>query len=370
MAPGWFEAREESLARRAALLPLDLAALVYGLGARLHRGVHARGWRRATRLSCRVVSVGSLVAGGSGKTPLAAWLAAELKRRGHRVVIASRGYGRRGREAVEVVSDGRFVRSSAERAGDEPLLLAAHAPGVPVLVGRDRAVVGLRAVAAFGCQVLVLDDGFQHHRLARDVDVVCFDGEAGFGNGRLLPRGPLREPAAALARAHAIGVLDGPLSSADAERLALLAPSARPFVARRVPTRLRSLAGGGGGSPDALRGREVGILAGIARPASLRRSVEALGAKVLAERSFPDHHAYRARDLRGLHAQAPLWVTTEKDAIKVLPEWVGAADVRVLTIGLAVDQPGALLEWLEERLRGTARGRDATVRASAGVIVK
>ncbi len=362
MPPGWFEAREESLARRAALLPLDAAALVYGLGARLDRGLHARRWRRVARLSCRVVSVGSLVAGGAGKTPLAAWLAAELKRRGHRVVLASRGYGRRGGEAVEVVSDGRFVRSSAERAGDEPLLLAGHAPGVPVIVGRDRAVVGLRAVAAFGCQVLVLDDGFQHHRLARDVDVVALDGDGGFGNGRLLPRGPLREPLAALARADAIGVLDGPLRPDDARRLDRLAPGARRFSARRSPTALRALAGGPAAPPETLRGRPVGILAGIARPASLRRSVEALGARVVAERALPDHHRFRARDLRGLAGEAALWVTTEKDALKILPGWCGGADVRVLAIDLVVDSPAELLEWLEERLRHTPRGRDATVR--------
>ena len=239
MPPTWFAIRQESPARRAALLPLDALSLVYGAGARLHRELYARGWRRPARLSCRVVSVGNLVVGGSGKTPLAAWIAAELRRRGHRVVLASRGFGRRGREAVEVVSDGRHVLSTAERAGDEPLLLAAHAPGVPVLVGRDRAVVGLRAVSAFGCQVLVLDDGFQHHRLARDLDLVACDGGSGLGNGRLLPRGPLREPLSALARAHGIAVVDGPLPPEDEAAIASAAPSARRFRARRVPAAAR-----------------------------------------------------------------------------------------------------------------------------------
>ncbi len=360
MGPSWFEAGDESPGRRAALLPLDLAALAYGAGARLHRAAYVRGWRQPTRLSCRVVAVGNLVVGGSGKTPLAAWLALQLRQRGTRVVLASRGYGRRGGEAVEVVSDGRFVLSTAERAGDEPMLLAAHAPGVPVLVGRDRAVVGLRAISAFGCQVLVLDDGFQHHRLARDVDLLAFDG-SGLGNRRLLPRGPLREPLSALARADAIGVVDGPLPAEDGELLARLAPGARRFTARRTPASVRHLAGGAGQDPGCLHGKEVGLLAGIARPASLRRSLEALGARVVAERAFPDHHAYRARDLRGLSDEAPLWVTTEKDAVKILPEWTGDADVRVLAIRLSVDDPRGLLDWLEERLRAHARGRDASV---------
>ncbi len=363
MPPSWFEAREESLPRRAALLPLDLAALAYGAGARLHRALYARGWWRRVELGCRVVSVGSLVAGGSGKTPLAAWIAAELKRRGHRVVLASGGYGGRGRDAVEVVSDGRFVRSRAERAGDEPLLLAAHAPGVPVLVGRDRTRVGMRAVSAFGCQILVLDDGFQHHRLDRDLDLLALDGAAGLGNRRVLPRGPLREPPSALGRAHAIAVLDAELGDADEALLARHAPSARRFRARRVPSALRPLAGGASAPLTGLEGRPVGILAGIGQPDSLRRSVESLGARVAAERRFPDHHRYRPSDLAGLADETRLWITTEKDAVKILPDWAEGADLRVLAIQVAVDDPRELLEWIEERLRRTAHGRDASVPA-------
>jgi tetraacyldisaccharide 4'-kinase len=351
MRAAWIEARHETALRRAALLPLDALALVYGAGARLHRTAYARGWLRRSELACRVVSVGNLVVGGSGKTPTAAWIARELHRRGHRVAIASRGYGRRGRERVLVVSDGRHARTRAELAGDEPWLLAAHAPGVPVLVGRDRAVVGLRAISAFDTEVLVLDDGFHHHRLARDVEVVVFDGAAGFGNRRVLPRGPLREPAGCLRLADAVGVVDGPLPPEDDALLARLAPAAFRFAARREPTSLRPLAGGPGTPAASLAGRTVGLLAGIARPASLRRSLEALGARVAAERVFPDHHRYRRSDLAGLAREAPLWVTTEKDAIKIPPALVGDAELLVLRIELAVAEPIRLLEWLEVRMR-------------------
>jgi tetraacyldisaccharide 4'-kinase len=343
----WIWRREESAARAALLAPL---AWLYGAGARLQRWMYEHGWRRRRRLSCKVVSVGNLVAGGSGKTPTAAWLAAALARRGRKVALATRGYGRRAREPVCVVSDGRFVRAGVEQAGDEPLLLAAHAPGVPVLVGRDRARVGLRAQSAFAAEVLVLDDGFQHHRLARDLDLVVVDGGLGFGNRRLLPRGPLREPLAALARAHAIGVIDGPLAAEDAELVGALAPAAFRFEATRRSTGLRPLRGGPAEPPSALAGRALGILAGIANPATLRRSVEALGASVVAERAFADHHRYTAADVAGLAREAPLWVTTEKDALKLLPAWVGAADVRVLQIELEVADPERLLAWLDARL--------------------
>jgi tetraacyldisaccharide 4'-kinase len=289
--------------------------------------------------------------GGTGKTPVAAWIAAALHRRGRKVVLASRGSGGRGAGLIDVVSDGRFVRGRAEIAGDEPMLLAAKAAGVPVLVGRDRGIVGLRALSAFGAEVLVLDDGFQHHRLARDLDLVTFDGALGFGNRRLLPRGPLREPISALRYADAIGVVDGPLPDPDLALLDRFAPHAVRFAAERVPSGLRRLDGREQIPPQDLSGRDVGLLAGIARPDSLRRTLEKLGARIVAERVFRDHHRYRERDVRWLSRGAPLWVTTEKDAVKLVPSWGGAADVRVLAIRTEIRDPGPFLDWIESRLR-------------------
>ncbi len=354
--PGWFDVREESVARRIVLAPLDVLSWLYAGVAWIHRQLWARGLRRPRRLACRVVSVGNLTVGGTGKTPAAAWLARELRRRGHKVVLASRGYGRRDREPVRVVSDGRHVQARGDQAGDEPLLLAAHAPGVPVLVARDRGVAALRGIAAFGAETVVLDDGFQHHRLAHDVEIVCFDGAGGLGNGRVLPRGPLREPIGALRHAHAVLVVDGPLQPEDATRVGAHAPSARWFSARREARGVRPLAGGALEPPETLRGRELGLLAGIARPESFRRSLEVLGAKPVAERCFRDHHRYRRYDLEGLASQAPLWITTEKDAVKILPEWLPeGTDLRVLVMELAPEEPQQLLDWLEERLRAARR---------------
>jgi tetraacyldisaccharide 4'-kinase len=338
---------------RLALLPLVPLSLVYALGAAAHRGLYGWGVLRARRLPCRVISVGNLVVGGSAKTPCAAWLARELKHRGHPVAIASRGYGRRDREPVRVVSDGRLVHAPLQAAGDEPWVLAAHAPGVPVLVGRDRSVVGLRAVAAFSAGVLVLDDGFQHHRLARDVEIVLFDA-SGLGNGFALPRGPLREPARALATADAIGVIDGELPAADEALVRQLAPHALRFRARRVPVALRPLGGGAPLHPHRLRGQTVGMLCGLAQPQGFRRTLESLGASVVAERCFPDHHAFRAGDLANLRsdpARPTRWVTTEKDAAKILPSFVSGVDVSVLAIELEVEEDEALLDWVESRLR-------------------
>lgn len=357
--PAWYDESRETPLARLARTPLSFAALLYGLGVATHRGLYTHGLRPRAHLGCRVVSVGNLGVGGAAKTPLAAWVAAGLRRRGHRVAIASRGYGREARSAVEVVSDGARVLCGVERAGDEPLWLAARAPGVPVLVGARRDRVGRHALTTFGTQVLVLDDGFQHHRLARDVDLVIFDGRAGLGNRRLLPRGPLRERPSALARADAVGVVDGPLPEADEAVVASAAAGARRFSVRREAHGLRPLDGGPLEPAEELRGRGVGLLCGIARPASLRASVEALGARVVAERVFRDHHRFRPADLAGLADAAPLWVTTEKDALKLDPAWAGRAELRALVLRHEVEDGARFLDWLESRLRARPRGRDA-----------
>jgi tetraacyldisaccharide 4'-kinase len=308
-------------------------------------------------MPCAVVSVGNLTLGGTGKTPTAAWLARELAARGRRVVLASRGYGRRRSRDLTVVSDGIRVLSPVECSGDEPLLLASQAPGVPVIVNPDRAIAGFRAVGSFGADVLILDDGFQHHRLDRDLEIVMVDGRSAFGNRRVFPRGPLRERMAVLSRAHALVVVDGPLAGAEAARLARFAPGALRITARRRPVGLRPLAGRIAGhpfgcavGPEFVSGRDVGILTALARPDSLVEHLEALGARVVARRTFRDHHRYRRRDLRGLGSRAPLWITTEKDAFKIQPAWARASDVQVLVMRLEVVDGARFADWVDDRV--------------------
>ena len=347
----WLGERDESRGRAAALLPFAPVSWLYGAGARIHRALYQSGPLRRTALPLRVVSVGNLVVGGTGKTPTAAWIATALQRRGHQVALCTRGYrGTRSRGKVLVVSDGQYVRSRVEVAGDESMLLAALAPGVPVLVSRNRVRAGLRAFAVFGTEVLVLDDGFHHHPLQRDLDLITVDGRFGFGNRWVLPRGPLREPLRALRYADAVGVIDGPLDPKDAATIQQLAPDATRFAAHRRPVLVRPLRGGEGSPPEVLNGVAVGLIAGLARPASLRNTLLQLGARVVAERTFRDHHRYRRGDLKYLAREAPLWITTAKDALKITPDWIGGADVRVLEIDLKVEQADPLIDWLESKL--------------------
>jgi len=341
---------------RWALIPISW---LYGLGARVHRAAMRLGARTRRRPACAVVSVGGITAGGAGKTPLAARLAAGMHARGHRVVLASRGYKGSAKQPVTVVSDGAHVQAGAAEAGDESLVLAAHAPGVPVLVGRDRNVVGHHAVSAFGAEILVLDDGFQHHRLPRDLDVVSLDGDALLGDGRVLPAGPLREPASALRFADWLCVVDGDGAGEPAVVAAWRASRGRrgrfAFRAHRRPAGLHSLDGRARRPTGELAGSRVGILCGIARPASFRRTVESLGAVVVAERIFPDHHAFTARDLRDLDPAVPLWIVTEKDATKILPSWVAERPIWVLPIELEIEDEGAVLDALEAVLQEAGR---------------
>lgn len=350
------------LSRALAVGALRAASVLYGVGARLHRTVMRRTAAGRGRLACAVVSVGGLTVGGAGKTPVAARLALGLHRRGWRVVLASRGYKGRSRLPVSVVSDGSYIHSSVAQSGDESFVLAAHAPGVPVLVGRDRRVVGHHAVSVFDAEIVVLDDGFQHHRLARDIDIVCIDGSGGFGNCWLLPAGPLREPISTLRRADWLCLVDGwagideSSNEREAETLSTLERVGAEIVrARRRPVELVSLDRSTRMPLESLRDRSVGLLSGVARPASIHRTLESLGARVVVERRFRDHHEYAPKDCRDLDETDVLWLTTEKDALKIMPDWLGGAPLWVLRIEIEIDDEDAVLDRLEGRLQAAGR---------------
>ena len=311
---------DESLGRRLMLAPLVLAEFPYAAGAWLHRRMYEAGLRQRVRLDALVVSVGNLAVGGSAKTPVAAFLARALHARGKRVALLSRGVGGSRTRERNVVSAGERILLTAAEVGDEPILLAASAPGVPVLAGVDRIALGRHAIAAFGVQVLVLDDGFQHHPLVRDLDLVCLDARLGLGNGHVLPRGPLREPVSALTRADAlIFTRAEPVDPEPpgARRLPEGVPQFRVGV-RKLG--LRPLAGGARESLECLCGARLGLLAAIARPDRLARELGELGAEVAARRVFRDHHLYRREDVVALDPTLR-WVTTAKDAVKLDPIW-------------------------------------------------
>jgi tetraacyldisaccharide 4'-kinase len=323
----------------AVLIPL---ALAYRSALAIRRVAYASGLLRSGRLPCRVVAVGNLTVGGTGKTPLVEHLARSLRARGRRVVILSRGYGRRASEAVSVVSDGARVLLDAGAAGDEPALLARRLHGVPVVVGRDRHRAGMWLMSRFCPDVVLLDDGFQHMRLHKDLEVVCLDARAPWGRGGLLPRGSLREPRAALRRADLL-VLTHAVDSGDTARLRrelrTWVPHAPVALAEYEPEGCVEVGSGRVHAGDAIRGRPCLTFAGIAIPEDFAATVTGAGGLVRDFVAFPDHHAYTVRELAALeararHVGAHLLVTTEKDAVRLppvvsMPVWVFRVRLRL-----------------------------------------
>ncbi|MCL2636128.1 MAG: tetraacyldisaccharide 4'-kinase [Betaproteobacteria bacterium] len=305
---------------------LPLAALFFLL-ARLKRWL-----TRPQRLPVPVVVVGNITVGGAGKTPLTLWLSERLREKGWRPGIVSRGYGGSATAPRPVAAD-----AAPAEVGDEPLLLARRG-GVPVWVGRDRAAAGRALLAAHPeVDLLLCDDGLQHHRLARDVELAVFD-DRGAGNGCLLPAGPLREPLARLSTVDAV-VCNGAADS----RL----PPAVPCFAMRLQagTFYRLGQPEQTCTPAQLAGRRWHALAGIGDPERFFRTLEALGLS-FSRHPFPDHHAYTAADLT--FAAAGGLLMTEKDAVKCAG--LSTGDAWVLPVEAELSP--ALVELVLEKIRG------------------
>jgi tetraacyldisaccharide 4'-kinase len=276
-----------------------------------------------------VISVGNLTFGGTGKTPTVIALVRDLVRRGRHPAVLTRGYGRAGREPVVLV--GPEPKAPVEAAGDEPLELARRLPGVPVVVNPDRVEGGIEARTR-GADVVVLDDGFQHLKLRRDLDLVLLDAGDPWGGGRMAPGGRLREPASGLARADAVLVTKLPTVAepvlAEIRRTVdALAPEMPVLAARLEPAAVRR-----NGEPcgvDILRSARVLAAAGLGRPEGFVQLLREAGAQVVGTAFRDDHHPWTPDEVQavvdraaGLDAVA---VTTAKDAVKMpaaLPLWV------------------------------------------------
>ncbi len=351
-------------AERIARGFLAFAAFGYGAAVRVRNAGYDCGVLRIRRLPCRVVSVGNLTVGGTGKTPAVMTLAAAATAAGWRACVLLRGYGREG-GGVLVVSDGRAIVPDWRRVGDEAMLLAQRLPGVPVIVGADRVAAGRLAVERFRPEAIFLDDGFQHRRLHRDADLVLLDSTDPFGGGRLLPRGRLREPIGGLGRAQAFLVtrIDQGGDPADLCRsLGTLAPG-RPIARARVrPVSLREVGATGERPMAELRGKRVLAVSGIANPGSFHRTLTDAGATLVGTLSFRDHHAFDADDRRrmghaaGVHG-AEWIVTTEKDAVRLGAELPAGCPTIAVAIGLEIVEGAAALEAaLGVPVRSVGRG--------------
>jgi tetraacyldisaccharide 4'-kinase len=333
----WAPETPADRALRATLVP---AALVYGAASALRNRLYDRGWLGARRVPARVVSVGNLAVGGTGKTPAALWVAEGLASRGHRVGIVARGYRKRRRGVVVVGEGGGRPLVGAEDGGDEAVMLARRFAG-PVVTGERRADAAALACARFALDAVVLDDGFQHRALARDADLVLLGDDA--GGAWPLPAGPLREWRGNLERADALLTVDAPPP---------VAAGVPGFRARLRPAAVVRVEGDAWVEMplETLAGRQVTAVAGMARPERLAATLRALGASVRRLLAFPDHHRYGAAEALAIAAAAgedPV-VTTEKDLVK-LERLPGLRAPWALRMRLEVEQGEALLDLLAGR---------------------
>jgi tetraacyldisaccharide 4'-kinase len=328
--PDWARIHEDKKFR-AGYLPLAFLSSLYGTAVRLRLKLFNK--ENARSLPGFTISIGNLTAGGTGKTPatlmLAEWAAAE----GLNAAVLSRGYGGANKKAT-IVSDGVRILADPETVGDEACLLAQRLKGVPVVVSKNRYHGGLLAHNRFNSSFFILDDGYQHLALKRDLNLLLLDSLSPFGNGRLLPWGPLREPVSEIRRADAV-ILTRALELNDkgmAEFKKALV-GVQLFRADHVPEGVIFPSGDQSYPPAFLKGRRVAAFAGIGRPESFRETLMGLGAEVSFFKPFPDHHPFTGDEIRSLikeknNAGADLIITTEKDwmrAASLFPEDQSAA---------------------------------------------
>jgi tetraacyldisaccharide 4'-kinase len=330
-----------------ALLPLAWAYCALAMGRRL---AYRRGWMPTLRLPVPVIVVGNISVGGTGKTPLVLWLVHWLQGRGHRPGIMTRGYGGSAQDWPRWVT----ADSDPRDLGDEPVLLARRS-GCPVVAGPDRPADGRLLVGELGCDLLVSDDGLQHYRLHRDLEIAVVDGRRGLGNGRCLPAGPLREPPGRLRqvdlvvrtedRAAGAG-LGGAQAEGGAGRDAGYALELVPGAAGNLadPERSRPLTD--------FRGETLTAVAGIGNPGRFFGLLRSAGLDVV-ERAYPDHHPYTAADA-ATWGDAPV-LMTEKDAVKC----AGFARPSHWYLPVEARPQAAFVALLEQRLEGLIRGQKA-----------
>ncbi len=353
---------EERRGTRESLMRglLFACSRIYQVAIRARRFLYNVRILRDTTLGVQVIAVGNLTVGGTGKTPVVEKFARELRDQGRNVAILSRGYRSKPAPVHEwllnklffrndttpprVVSDGKSLLLDSEMAGDEPYMLASNLKDVVVLVDKDRVKSGRYAIEKFGCDTLLLDDGYQYWKLrGRRLDIVLVDCQQPFGTGRLLPRGTLREPPDHLARASTIFITKSDGNTSDLrQRIAQFNPAAGIIECIHHPLYLEDVFTGERFRLDTLKGRKVASLSGIAQPESFEQSLVGLGAELVWSKRFADHHRFTQLEVlkainRSKKRQAELIVTTQKDAVRFpkidrrdLPVYFMRVEIKIL----------------------------------------
>ena len=312
---------------------LYVFSFIYGHLVNVKLAGYKVGVFKRKKLGCYVISLGNITVGGTGKTPTAQRLARDIRDMGYRVVILNRGYRAKWKGDVGIVSDGKTLQMDAAQAGDEAFMLAKHLPNVPVLIGPERAVTGQYAIDHFGAEVAILDDGYQHWQLERDMDIVLIDAVNVFGNNYMLPRGTLREPISHMERADVCLLTKVDQAAPGSNRYirdtiekyndhALIVESIhQPRCFIELADWYEDMAAPGIDISE-MKGRRVMAVSAIGNPASFEQTLSDIGAVIIESLRFPDHHDYTPEEMadvvdQALRQGAEAIVITEKDAVKV-----------------------------------------------------
>ena len=312
---------------------LYVFSVIYGRLVNIKLSGYEVGIFKRKKLDCYVISLGNITVGGTGKTPTAQCLARDIRDLGYRVVILNRGYRAKWRGDVGIVSDGKKLYMNAAEAGDEAFMLAKHLPDVPVLIGAERAVTGRYAIEHFGAEVAILDDGYQHWQLQRDMDILLVDAVNVFGNGYILPRGTLREPISHLERADVCLMTKVDQAAEGSRELirdtvqkyndhALMVESIhQPRCFIELSDWYRNISSQGI-DVSYMKGKRVMAVSAIGNPASFEQTLSDIGAQIIESLRFPDHHDYTIEEMKdvldqAMREDAEAIVITEKDAVKV-----------------------------------------------------
>ena len=336
--PGWF---------KSLLTPLGvLASGIYGLGVFSRLALYRLGLLPVHRLPLSVISIGNLVVGGTGKTPHTAFIADHFRRRGRKVVILSRGYGGEKSTQGAVISSPEQIIGTLQEGGEEPFWLAEHLPGVAVVIGKNRYQAGLLSRERWGVDLAILDDGFQHVGLEREVNILLISAYQPFGTGGLLPLGTLREPRKQIKRADVVIISHTEMIAAREQsalegQVKALHPEAPVFFSRHVPQGVWKYPQGESRPLSWLKGKRVLAFCGLGQPESFRHSLKTLEVELVGLKPFRDHQVYQEKDKHRLleeaaSLKAEVLMTTEKDALK-LGNWPeGRAELLVLAIGVEI----------------------------------
>ncbi|MEE4358303.1 MAG: tetraacyldisaccharide 4'-kinase [Desulfococcaceae bacterium] len=324
---------------------LCIFSLIYKSAVSFRAFLYEKNILRSRSLPCFVISVGNITAGGTGKTPMTLYLARLLQKSGYSVCILSRGYGGTSSKKGGIVSDGKVLCMTVGEVGDEPFMMARQLKNIPVVIGRNRYAAGMSAIEKFRPDIILLDDAYQHLKIRRNLNLLLSDCKKPFGNGHVLPRGPLREALSALKRADAFIVTrcgENPLPP-DLKHMA----GNRPVFRCSHQPRLHCMEKAGRkekGDISELKDCRVFLFSGIARNEDFHHTAQALGCIIAGTGEFPDHHPYSDSDIAQIRESAQKsavqWiVTTEKDYMR-MPDFPASPvfkDIPLAVIGIEID---------------------------------